>query len=58
MNSVSMTRAGELVAATLMIAAMVAMQVFIGGTRLAFSLPIYALLGLAGLVAFFSAGIG
>ena len=35
-------------------AAMAAMQVFIGGTRLAFSLPIYALLGLGGLLAIFS----
>lgn len=49
-----MTRAVELVAAILLIAGMVAMQVFIGGTRLAFGLPIYASLGLAGLAAFFA----
>ena len=54
MNSSSLTRACEMVAAFLMISGMVAMQVFIGGTRLAFSLPIYAMLGLAGLVACFS----
>ena len=49
-----MTRAGELLTAFLVTAAMAGMQVFIGGTRLAFSLPTYALLGLGGLLAIFS----
>jgi len=43
-----------MLAALLVTAAMAGMQVFIGGTRLAFSLPIYALLGLGGLLAVFS----
>ena len=50
----SFPRVVEICAAVLVAAAMVSMQVFIGGTRPAFSLPIYALLGLAGLLAIFS----
>ncbi|MBA3544376.1 MAG: O-antigen ligase family protein, partial [Chthoniobacterales bacterium] len=50
----SLSRMVEIGAAILVTAAMVGMQVFIGGTRPAFSLPIYALLGLAGLLAVFS----
>ena len=49
-----MTRAGEVSAALLVTVAMAGMQVFIGGTRLAFGLPIYALLGLGGLLAVFA----
>ncbi len=44
----------EVCAAFLVAPAMAGMQVFIGGTRLAFSLPIYAMLGLAGVLAVFS----
>lgn len=44
----------EVCAAFLVAAAMAGMQVFIGGTRLAFSLPIYGMLGLAGVLAVFS----
>ena len=54
MNSSSMNRAGEMFAAFVITAGMVAMQVFIGGTRLAFSLPIYALLALGGLIGIIS----
>ena len=43
-----------MLAAVLVTVAMVGMQVFIGGTRLAFSLPLYALLGLGGLFCAFS----
>ena len=49
-----MTRAGEMLTAFLITAGMAAMQVFIGGTRLAFGLPIYVLLGLGGLITIFS----
>ena len=43
-----------MLAAFLIALAMVGMQVFIGGTRLAYGLPLYALLGLGGLCTFFS----
>jgi O-antigen ligase len=49
-----MTRAGEMLAAFLVTTAMAGMQVVIGGTRLAFGLPLYALLGLGGLFTVFS----
>jgi O-antigen ligase len=40
--------------ASLVAIALAGMQVFIGGTRLAYALPVYALLGLGGLFAVFS----
>lgn len=48
------TRASELFAAILVAIALAGLQVFIGGTRLIFSLPIYGLLGLAGVLEIFS----
>jgi O-antigen ligase len=53
-NASFFTRAGEMLAAFLIALAMAGMQVFIGGTRLAYDLPLYALLGLGGLCTVFS----
>ncbi len=53
-NPSLISRASEVLAGFLLAAAMVAMQVLIGGTRMVFSLPIYAVLGVAGLLAVFS----
>ncbi len=41
-------------ALVLLCAALGLMQVLVGGTRVAFSLPVYGLVGVAGLIAFFS----
>ncbi len=48
------SRAGEILAAVIVALALAGIQVLIGGTRLAYSLPIYAALGVAGLLAVFS----
>ncbi len=46
--------ATEIVAAILLVVALVSIQILIGGTRLLFALPAYALLGVIGLLAVFS----
>jgi O-antigen ligase len=53
-NPSLISRASEILAAVLVAVALAGIEVLIGGTRLVFSLPIYALLGLAGLLAVFS----
>jgi hypothetical protein len=50
----SFSQAGEIIAAVLLAVAIAGLQVFIGGTRLAYALPVYALLGFAGLLAVLS----
>jgi len=52
-NASFLTRAGEVIAALLIALAMAGMQVFIGGTRLAYGLPLSVLLGLGGLCTVF-----
>ncbi len=53
-NASFISRAGEILAAVIVALALAGIQVLIGGTRLAYSLPIYAALGAAGLLAVFS----
>lgn len=48
------SRLAEILAAALLIAALLLIQVLIGGTRLVFSLPAYGLLALMGLLSLFS----
>jgi len=53
-NASFIFRASELLAAVIVALSLAAIQVLVGGTRLVYSLPIYALLGVAGLLAVFS----
>ncbi len=53
-NDSFLSRASEIVSAVIVLLALAGIQVLIGGTRLAYSLPIYAALGLAGVLAVFS----
>ena len=53
-NDSFISRTSEILAAVIVALALAGIQVLIGGTRLAYSLPIYAALGAAGLLAVFS----
>lgn len=53
-NPSFLSRASEILAAALLALALAAIQVLIGGTRLAYSLSVYAFLGLAGFLGIFS----
>ncbi len=53
-NASFFSRAGEILAAVIVALALAGIQVLIGGTRLVYSLPVYALLGGAALLAVFS----
>ncbi len=53
-NDSLISRASEILSAVLVALALAGIQVLIGGTRLAYSLPIYAALGLVGVLAIFS----
>jgi len=53
-NAPLISRAAELFSLVLLAAALAGMQALIGGTRMVFSLPVYALLSLIGLLSLFS----
>ncbi|MGI8956481.1 MAG: O-antigen ligase family protein [Chthoniobacterales bacterium] len=53
-NASFISRASELLAAVIVALSLAAIQVLVGGTRLVYSLPVHALLGVAGLLAVFS----
>jgi len=57
-NDSLLSRTSEILAGVLLALALVGIQVLIGGTRLVYSLPIYALLGLAGILATMRLGAG
>ncbi len=54
-NDSLLSRASEILAGVILALALAGIQVLIGGTRLVYSLPIYALVGLAGIFAVFAA---